>query len=113
MIDLGCPTEIDGITIRNTNEGKTYRATADFTVYSSDNENGNWTYNLSDELFVTTDRYQTVTKRSFKLEPVFARYVKFQVDSYYGNGPGIQYLHLFKGINLIVHFYIGIIFLKQ
>ena len=72
----------------NTKRGeKQNHATEGFTIFGEDQNL------LSDRLGDTQDMNDEVPTMNFSLDsPKLIRFVKCQIDSFYGNGGGLQYL---------------------
>ena len=90
---FACPTTIYGFYIKNTHNAEgNDRGTKDFKIFSSDSEDGLWTEIISGSL--PDARNETdVPTQSFTLNSsVTTQYIRFQIESYYGLGGGLQYL---------------------
>jgi len=89
------PRTIDTITLVNTLNPKFNNCgTNEFKVYLGETESGPWTEVLHDHLEDARDTDQTVASvpaRKFSINPTCAKFVKFQIISWYGEGGGLQY----------------------
>merc|ERR1712002_1220761 len=87
-----CPGTIKGFLLKNTkNWIWNGRGTQDFTISISDSINGPWTDILTGTLPNAWD-VSPVPVLNFDLETeVETQYLRFQVDTYYGLGGGLQY----------------------
>merc|ERR1711942_15315 len=87
-----CPRTIKGFLLKNTNNNRLNdRGTQDFTISISDSINGPWTDILTGTLPNAWD-VSPVPVLNFPLEnEVETKYLRFQVDTYYGLGGGLQY----------------------
>ena len=87
-----CPRTIKGFLLKNTNNnGHDDRGTQDFTISISDSIDGPWTDILTGTLPNAWD-VSPVPVLNFDLEnEVETQYLRFQVNTYYGHGGGLQY----------------------
>ena len=87
-LDLQQYKNVTGFRIKNTKRGeKQNHATEGFTIFGEDQNL------LSGQLEDTQDMNDEVPTMNFSLDsPKLIRFVKFQIDSFYGNGGGLQYL---------------------
>jgi len=89
------PRTIDTITLVNTLNPKFNNCgTNEFKVYLGETESGPWTEVLHDHLEDARDTDQTVASvpaRKFSINPTCAKFVKFQIISWYGEAGGLQY----------------------
>ena len=79
-------------------------------VFSEGGENGPWTKVLQKTLEDSRRQSDPLPLQEFPISPVEARFVKFELVSYYGHGGGLQYFDM-KGI-LIIHIFINNIKMK-
>ena len=94
---FSCPQTISGFYIKNTrNNLANDRGTKKFRISSSETSNsGDWTTQLEGTLpsaiNVPTNKVPTL---SFPLDngPITTRFIKFEIESFYGRGGGLQYL---------------------
>merc|ERR1712236_6615 len=94
---FSCPRTISGFYIKNTrNNVANDRGTKKFRISSSEtSNNGDWTTQLEGTLpsaiNVPTNKVPTL---SFPLDngPITTRFIKFEIESFYGRGGGLQYL---------------------
>jgi len=86
-----------GIILRNTHNGKHKdRSTKEFSLYLGSSSNGPWTSVLID-YELEDSRQQNpppLQKINFKSGSQTGKYVRFDVDDYYGYGAGLQYLNM-------------------
>jgi len=89
---FSCVRNIKGFLVKNTNNNKfNDRGTKDFTISMSTSITGPWTKILTGRLPDAAD-VSPVPVLNFKLEdPVETSFLRFQIDSYYGLGGGLQY----------------------
>jgi len=87
-----CPRTIKGFLLKNTHAAYANdRGTQDFTISISDSIDGPWTDILTGTL-PDARNVSPVPVLSFDLEnEVETQYLRFQVDTYYGLGGGLQY----------------------
>jgi len=87
-----CPRTIKGILLKNThNYINNDRGTQHFTISISDKIDGQWTDILTATL-PDARNVSPVPVLNFDLEKeVETQYLRFQVDTYYGTGGGLQY----------------------
>ena len=87
-----CPRTIKGILLKNThNYINNDRGTQQFTISISDKLDGQWTDILTATL-PDARNVSPVPVLNFDLEKeVETQYLRFQVDTYYGTGGGLQY----------------------
>ena len=96
MIDLGCIKEINGLYIKNFhNAHKNNRGTMYFSIYVRYSENQDWSYVTTDPNYL--DRVYSWSIKNIQFiafdDIAMVRYIKFTIDSYYGNkGGGLSYL---------------------
>ena len=79
-------------------------------IFSEGGENGPWTKVLQKTLEDSRRQSDPLPLQEFPISPVEARFVKFELVSYYGHGGGLQYFDM-KGI-LIIHIFINNIKMK-
>ena len=92
IVDLGCEKTINGFYLRNTHNAERYnRGTGEFTIFSQIIPGDQWKELVNGEL-------EEISRTSLELTNFIAiensstvRFVKFQVDSFYGSGGGLQY----------------------
>jgi hypothetical protein len=102
VIDMKCPIKLQEIQIMN---GVGDFSTKRFTVFGSGDSRGPWTWLYSggvkegrdDQAETSPDNCSMISfsipmKDSFKFEK--SRFFKYQVDSFYGKGGGLQFLKL-------------------
>lgn len=89
---FSCLRNIKGFLVKNTNNNKfNDRGTKDFTISMSTSITGPWTKILTGRLPDAFD-VSPVPVLNFKLEdPVETSFLRFQIDSYYGHGGGLQF----------------------
>ncbi len=101
VIDLEGEFLIDRIDLQNThNGGSKDRGTRDFTLLVS-LDGDDWTEVVSDTLSFYNDAstaWLNTPLESFEFDEIWARFVKFQVDSYYGVGGGLAELRVFETV---------------
>jgi len=87
-----CQRYIKGFMLKNTHNGFYQdHGTQDFTISKSESIDGPWTPILSGTL-PDARNVSPVPVMNFKLKnPVDTSYLRFQIDSYYGLGGGLQY----------------------
>ena len=73
------------------NGGSKDRATKKFSILSSCNPNGPWEKMLERTLPDTRKLEDPQPVNIYEVPRTTARYVKFQVNSWYGHGGGLQY----------------------
>jgi len=86
-----CPRIIKGFLVKNTRNFYNDRGTQDFTISISDSIDGPWTDILTGTL-PDARNVSPVPVLNFDLEnEVETQYLRFQVDTFYGLGGGLQY----------------------
>jgi len=96
ILDLIQPTNIGKIQLVNTHNGiYKDRATREFQVFFSESSRGPWALVLSASL-PDSRNVNPVPMSTFNIPPVSARFVKFNLVSYWGQGGGLQYFHVIK-----------------
>jgi len=86
-----CPRTIKGFLVKNTRNLNKDRGTKDFTISISDSIDGPWTDILTGTL-PDARNVSPVPVLNFDLEnEVETQYLRFQVDTFYGQGGGLQY----------------------
>jgi len=103
FLDLGCLKKVSGFLLKNThNAGYNDRGTRDFSIFSRKTIEDPWTMVTSGEL-ADARNVSLVPTETFTLPDAIipARYIMFQIDSYYGLGGGLQYFSIIeeKGCN--------------
>ena len=97
ILDLCRDIAVDMIKLVNThNAGGQHRATKDFRVYLSNDQNGPWTRVLSGRLEDSRHKPDPLPVMKYQISPTVARYVKFELYSWYGQGGGLQYFAAVK-----------------
>ena len=101
-LDLKQYKNVTGFKIKNTkNETKRDQGTKKFTIYSEDK------ILMSEELDDIQNMKDEVPTVSFSLDPPqLIRYLKFQIDSFYGTGGGLQYFSVIGICIQIIKFHI-------
>ena len=95
VIDLGCVREISGVYLRNTHNGhRNDRGTKTFSLRSRMKASDPWgrietSINSLDRVYSSRLRKTQWVPFSVNLS---LRYLKFVVDSFYGNGGGLNYI---------------------
>merc|ERR1712212_625420 len=91
-----CPVTITGVMLQNThNAGYNDRGTQNFTISIPDQVTGAWTDIMTSSL-PDARNVSSVPVFTFQLETqVETSQVRFQVDSFYGRGGGLQYFSTF------------------
>jgi hypothetical protein len=98
MIDLEDEFLIDRIDLQNTrNGGYSDRGTSDFTLLTS-LDGAEWTELLSDTLADQRTTSWAMPIESFTFEETWVRYVKMQIDGYYGAGAGLNEIRVFEAV---------------
>ena len=115
VMDLGCVGLVFGVELVNTvncrNDGcdtpySRDRATAAFKVYLGLAEAGPWAEVLSEELEDPRQDSLPLPLLTFTLPPTKARFIKFKLVSWYGNGGGLQYFTpLLPSLGQLVSYY--------
>ena len=91
LMAFQCNRTITGFLLKNTNDRGNNRGTQNFTISISDTIDGPWTDILNGTLPDARD-VSPVPVLNFDLEnEVETQYLRFQVDSFYGFGGGLQY----------------------
>ena len=87
-----CATLIAGFQIKNLGQKSRYfRATREFRISGSKNENDPWEFLFEDELNNTKNKDASLLHFTFD-EPVEIQFLKFELISYWGyTGGGLQY----------------------
>ena len=70
-------------------------------IFSEGGENGPWTKVLQKTLEDSRRQSDPLPLQEFPISPVEARFVKFELVSYYGHGGGLQYFDM-KGTVIIM-----------
>ena len=90
-----CPREVSGIALRNTHHGPTRHhssfATRRFRLYGSQEENGNWTPLLEQELEDSRLQEGGPPIQNFFFQSTVVSYLAFEMLDYWGEGGGLQY----------------------
>ena len=96
ILSLGCTLPINGFQIKNThNHNLNNAGTKAFSIFISEKPEGPWEKVLNASL-KDARNVSPVPIETFNLpNKVSAKYVMFQVDSYYGAHGGLQYLSPF------------------
>ena len=98
-----CSRTIKGFRLKNTHNGNANdRGTRDFTISISDKIDGTWTDILSNTLPDARDVSQVPVLNFDLKNEVETQYLRFQVDSYYGRGGGLQYFTSYQGYTVPV-----------
>ena len=96
VIDLGCIKEINGLYIKNFhNSYMNNRGTEYFSIYVKYNESQVWSFTETEPSLLDRAYSYDIKKIQFISfnKVVMVRYIKFTIDSYYGNkGGGLSYL---------------------
>ena len=92
--DLGCPKNINTIEFVNTHNGaKRNRGTKAFTVDVRNSLDGQWTEVMNKTSLVDPSILpDSLLSGRHNFKSVTARYVRFNILSFYGKGGGLQYL---------------------
>ena len=94
VFDLGCKVRINSVTLKNTHNAQyNDRGTKDFRLAVS-NDNQAWATIVEDVLTDPSNLGCDVQKETFDMGYVQARYLEFTVINFYGNGGGLQYMHI-------------------
>ena len=100
VMDMGSVVSVVGVELVNTmncvnamcNAGHSKnRATGAFKVYLAPAEAGPWTEVLSEELEDPRQDALPLPLLTFAFPPMEARFIRFNVVSWYGHGGGLQY----------------------
>ena len=97
VMSFACQVFISGFLIKNThNDCHHDRGTKNFRIFHSYNSaNGPWFEVLAGTL-PDARRVKNVPTMSFALRfPVPTQFIKFQIESYYGFGGGLQYFFVY------------------
>ena len=97
-VDLGSVYNIDKIDLQNCrNAGYGDSGTKNFTLYYS-TDGSNWTTLLNDTLTTCTSKgsSEPMPIDSFSFDPVNARYVKFEANSYFQTRAGLSEMWIFE-----------------
>ena len=95
-----CKRMISGIQIQNKGKSSTVPiGTKNFRVSGSSTENGPWETLLEAELEDSTQKLASLTNFTFS-EQVEIQYIKFDIQSYWGKGGGLQYFAAILGKNI-------------
>ena len=98
VLDLGCSVPVSGIELVNThNAGSRTRSTRGFTVSFSASSTGPWSAAVSGELEDSRQQQDPLPLQTFTFSALAARFVKFQMTSYYGSSGGLQYFNVLLG----------------
>ena len=91
ILDLVETATIKSIFLVNTKNGNMKdRGTKKFKIYLSSKVDGIWEEALDGEL-EDSRKMTEVKPKKFKIKPTLARFVKFVLIDYWGNGGGLQY----------------------
>ena len=92
ILELPVVTRVRYIFMVNTHNGfMLKRATKEFKVFLSMDANGPWTEVLNDELPNDSGVDRDISPHKFTIKHTNAKFVKFLLVSYWGNGGGLQY----------------------
>ena len=92
ILDLGCDKRVNKVELVNThNSHKKNRATKEFKVLVSRNEKGPWIEVLHKTLEDSRHQNDPLPLKKFSFNGRTARYIKFEMITFYGNGGGLQY----------------------
>ena len=97
-----CTRMIVGCQIKNLGKGYPSGmalATKDFQVSGSMNENGPWETLLEDQLVDTSKKAASLLNFAFD-QLVEIQFIKFDIQSYWGKGGGLQYFAAIPGKNI-------------
>ena len=92
VIDLGCSVIIHGVTIRNSKTQQLLWGTKTFSIYIADESDGPWWKAMTGD-FEDPRQLSTVPIKYFDMTGK-GRFVKFQVEDFYGIGAAVQYFEL-------------------
>ena len=93
--DLSCVAAISGVELVNTHEAAKRRySTKGFTVSFSTSSAGPWNVAASGELEDSRQQEDPLPLQTFTFNPISARFVKFEITSFYGTGGGLQYFNV-------------------
>ena len=91
VLDLGNTVTVRNIFLVNTHNGVAKdRGTKDFKVFLGFGATGPWMQVLKQTL-PDSRNLEPVPPRTYEITPTFARYVKFELLSYWGYGGGLQF----------------------
>ena len=97
ILDLCRDIAVDMIKLVNThNAGGQHRATKNFRVYLSNDQNGPWTRVLAERLEDNRRMPDPHPLMKYQISPTVARYVKFELITWHGQGGGLQYFAAVK-----------------
>ena len=95
---LHCKAVVTAFELVNTHrEDQRSRATKGFTVSLSVSSAGPWTEVYSGELEDSRQQQDPLPLQTFTFSALAARFVKFQMTSYYGSSGGLQYFNVLLG----------------
>ena len=98
ILDLGCAKTVNMVELVNTHNGHVRdRGTKEFMVFTSVNKGGPWTLVVHKELPDSRHQSDPLPVLSFRFSDRTARFVKFNLISWYGYGGGLQYFAVKKG----------------
>ena len=92
ILDLGCYQVIHTIELVNANNNYwKNKSTKEFKIHSSDDLKGPWDEILHETLEDSREM-DVVPLKEFKIKKKVARFIKFNMLSFYGDGGGLQYV---------------------
>ena len=92
VLDLGCAKTVNMVELVNTHNGHVRdRSTKEFKVSISVNKEGPWTLVVHKTLQDSRQQSDPLPVQSFRFSDRTARFVKFNLISWYGKGGGLQY----------------------
>ena len=100
VLDLGCSKQVNMVELVNTHNGfRMNRGTKEFKVFVSESSEGPWELVVHQTL--EDSRYQSdrLPLQTFPFHDLKVRFVKFNQISFHGDGGGLQYFGIKRGIN--------------
>ena len=94
-LDLGCEMRVSMVELVNThNADKKDRSTKEFKVFLSKEKSGPWEEVIHSSLKDSREAADPLPIERFSFAERFAKFVKFELLTFYGNGGGLQYFHV-------------------
>ena len=95
VLDLGCEMRVSMVELVNThNADKKDRSTKEFKVFLGKEKTGPWEEVVHTTIPDTREQKDPLPIQRFSFAERFAKFVKFELLKWYGNGGGLQYFHV-------------------
>ena len=95
ILDLGCETLVSLVQLVNTHNAELRdRSTKEFKVLVSKNKNEGWSEVIHKTLEDSRQQNDPLPMLKFPFAAKKAKYIKFEILTFYGKGGGLQYFHV-------------------